>query len=1338
MLAGAVKVGEPGWDSPPWDGDVDEMDGLGDLLTEDEARSIAKEWVLIASRRATPSVTKPGQFIMDSAAGISVANERSWLNDKASMTRLPPGAASLSGVGGDKTSVTAVSGLFEPFGGVQVNHAEGSVANIISLPDIQEFAYVHIRDQRTPLDRMEISADEAGNEVIAVAPKDPVTRFYMMQAPDKKALMERPAQSTNNSASTPVLNIYRDAYSRGWSKNAIARALKVRQLHRAFSYVGLRRLEALVRSNRFGFDIGPREVSLYRELHDAGDCSACPLGKTTRSDQVTEDYTRSTQIGEVIVADIMEIKSKRLKTNKLALVTVDDMCTYAHVRHLPKKDLASVIAALTDICKDYESFGWTVKAIKLDGDGAFREIAPHIAAPLGVIVVPTSPYKHAVVAERMIRTLSTLFRCTLAGLPYTLAPHMFVNMLDFCASSNNLLPTSHNPVLSPTELFTRRSPEYAKLAKIEYGKLVTFHNPTTQNDDMRATVAVIVGRDAKRPGHALLWDLLKGGVVARNDFKPLAWNQALLRAYIDTALGSHEATGDEVAREAYYEPSDIQLSAQDIEDLCEDDAAEPGSLRGYEGVRLSSEAVEERRRSQAPQSKENRQKAVIRLIDLANASGELLGSHEDENGDSAAIDEGSEAANMESNMEEHGDSAAVDGGASAGAATMEGDASDAEEQRGASPKAADQQTVAEDARAEIRYLRHLHAEELRKPTGARTSSVIKSLTARALELQEWLRTPGSASPVVHKTSFIGRSTRERIGAIDPANLIPNRTRSGAVFTYYGVSHQVLNLSVKQAFAKLGEEDTAEALIGEMLQMADKKVWQAKSTDEMRELYRLGRVKNILPCSIFLKEKYDADKRYLKLKARLVAHGNRQILDELFGAKDVDSPTVSLAVVSMLIQLAAAGNWKKRVVDVAGAYLNADLKTPEYMRIPANVVAMIEGRLAKSGETMESVKQADGSVIVELQKALYGLRQAGREWYELLAHFLTSQGYVRSEVDKCLFTKTVGDIISHLAVYVDDILIVSNSDKEVDFITQALETRFGTISTQEGEIMSFVGIEILTDSAGNVRLRQRGYIVDILTHFGVEPEQTAEYPCSGNIMDAVKTSEAEFDVAVFKSGVMKMMYLSTRTRPDIAFAVSALACRAESPKQSDWERLVHLAKYLNATKDECLLFKYGGQIELSAFVDASFMTHRDMRGHTGYCIFADRIGSAAILYRSVKQKSVADSSTEGEVIALHELVQHLLWIVSIYESMGVPISKPIPVHNDNKSNLTLHSKDNVNFKGRSKYISRKYFSVFEHVDSGELKLIWTGTDDLVADFLTKAVHGGKFKKFKIEIGLHSAN
>jgi hypothetical protein len=352
----------------------------------------------------------------------------------------------------------------------------------------------------------------------------------------------------------------------------------------------------------------------------------------------------------------------------------------------------------------------------------------------------------------------------------------------------------------------------------------------------------------------------------------------------------------------------------------------------------------------------------------------------------------------------------------------------------------------EDMREEIKVLRELLAAEIRKEARHRNTSSMKEWSDRALTLHRRIKRLGPRC-TVNKTKDVYsksskkkvRSAVENLYATDPNDLIPGRNRDGAIFTYLGASHYVLNLSVKQAFAKLGEDDTAEALVAELLQMGDKGVWATKSREEMKELYRLGRVKNVLPCSIFLKEKFDADKRYLKLKARLVAHGNRQIMDQIFGAKDVDSPTVSLAVVNMLIQMAAAGNWAKRVVDVAGAYLNADLKTPEYMRIPKNVVDLIEAQLRKGGSDVDSLKQDDGSVIVELKKALYGLRQAGREWYELLAGFLTKDcGYVRSEIDKCLFTRVEGDIICHLAVYVDDILIISNSMQEIERVTSALE------------------------------------------------------------------------------------------------------------------------------------------------------------------------------------------------------------------------------------------------------------------------------------------------------------
>ena len=595
--------------------------------------------VLATNTACSTSITKPGQFIMDGAAGVSVANETSWMREDTTLMRLPPGAANLSGVGGDKTMVSAVSSLFKPFNHMKVNHAVSSVANILSVPDLQERYFVHYRDQKLPTDRMEISTDPSGIHIIATAPKDIETRFYMLQAPAPASEMMTTECAGSNTA-TPVLNIYSDAYAKGWSKNMIERAMKVRDLHRAFSYVGLERIKDLVRSNRFS-DVGPNEVSLYQELHAAGDCGACQLGKTVRSDQTKPPYTRATSIGELIIADIVEIKSARLKSNKLAIITVDDKSGYTHVRPLDKKDIRSVKEAFTEIVNDYKSFNWTVGAIKLDGDGTFREIANHIAMPLGVKIIPTTPYKHAVIAERMIRTLTTLFRCTIAGLPYVLAPHMFTSLLEFCASSNNLIPNSNNPVISPTEQYTKRSPEYEKLIKIEYGKLVTYHRNSVQNDDMRANVGVIVGRDVRRPGNALLWDLIHGGAVVRNDFKPLVWNQALMKAYIDTAMGSHDASN--VDHMVYYQPSDIELSSKEIEELCENDNAEPGSLPCHEGVIID----EYKDDIDLKRSKEEHKKALLRLIDVANASGELLESQEYDNNNIPVLDDEDQISNSQ-------------------------------------------------------------------------------------------------------------------------------------------------------------------------------------------------------------------------------------------------------------------------------------------------------------------------------------------------------------------------------------------------------------------------------------------------------------------------------------------------------------------------------------------------------------------------------------------------------------------------------------------------------------------------------------------------------------------
>ena len=118
-------------------------------------------------------------------------------------------------------------------------------------------------------------------------------------------------------------------------------------------------------------------------------------------------------------------------------------------------------------------------------------------------------------------------------------------------------------------------------------------------------------------------------------------------------------------------------------------------------------------------------------------------------------------------------------------------------------------------------------------------------------------------------------------------------------------------------------------------------------------------------------------------------------------------------------------------------------------------------------------------------------------------------------------------------------------------------------------------------------------------------------------------------------------------------------------------------------------------------------------------------------KSIKQKVVANSSAEAELIALHECTQNLVWGIAVAEELGHP-QCGVEVLQDNLATMKMASTEPVTFKGRSKFINRKYFSVHENVESGELKLVHVGTDDNVSDFLTKALMGEKFHRFRVDV------
>ena len=138
---------------------------------------------------------------------------------------------------------------------------------------------------------------------------------------------------------------------------------------------------------------------------------------------------------------------------------------------------------------------------------------------------------------------------------------------------------------------------------------------------------------------------------------------------------------------------------------------------------------------------------------------------------------------------------------------------------------------------------------------------------------------------------------------------------------------VANISTKQSNKLFGVEATDTAIWNELHQMELKKVWRFLTREELCVRRRNQKV-NILPSSLFLKDKYDAFGKFEKLKARLVCCGNFQNMNGSDERSDTESPTINLHTVLALLAISAKSKMKRRIYDVSGAYLNATLKTPE--------------------------------------------------------------------------------------------------------------------------------------------------------------------------------------------------------------------------------------------------------------------------------------------------------------------------------------------------------------------------------------------------------------------------
>ena len=170
-----------------------------------------------------------------------------------------------------------------------------------------------------------------------------------------------------------------------------------------------------------------------------------------------------------------------------------------------------------------------------------------------------------------------------------------------------------------------------------------------------------------------------------------------------------------------------------------------------------------------------------------------------------------------------------------------------------------------------------------------------------------------------------------------------------------------NISVKESFRTRGDE-AKKVIVSEVRQMIDKRVWAPVMGGKLSAMQRASTIRS----SMFLKQKNNPYGTFFKLKARLVAGGDQQ---DKGLYEDLSSPTVSTCAVFTLLTVAAQKKRRIAVVDVSGAYLNADMTMDVSVhmhldRTMTDIIISIDPRYGK-------YTVARGGVTEHLKKALYG-------------------------------------------------------------------------------------------------------------------------------------------------------------------------------------------------------------------------------------------------------------------------------------------------------------------------------------------------------------------------------
>ncbi|CAI7886575.1 unnamed protein product [Closterium sp. NIES-54] len=410
------------------------------------------------------------------------------------------------------------------------------------------------------------------------------------------------------------------------------------------------------------------------------------------------------------------------------------------------------------------------------------------------------------------------------------------------------------------------------------------------------------------------------------------------------------------------------------------------------------------------------------------------------------------------------------------------------------------------------------------------------------------------------------------------------------------------------------------------------------------------------------------------KARYVARGfsQRQGVDYF----QTFSPTPKMTTLRVLLHIAAQRDYELHSLDFSTAFLQGSLHEEIWLRRPPGFTGSFPPGTQWS-----------------LQRPVYGLCHAPREWHDTLRTTLAALGFAPSTADPSLFLRTNTSLPPfYILVYVDDLV-------------------FATADT--------AGLAHVKSE-----LQKRHACTDLVTHGAACPSELRLHVLQAtplptrHLLPALPSDESVESSGPYPELVGCLMYLMTCTQPDLAYPLSILA-RYVAPGRHRPEHMAaakRVLRYLCSTSGMGLVLGGRSPVVLTGHADASWADDQAMqRSSQGYTF---SLGSGSVSWRATLSSSVLGSSCEAEIYAGAMAAQELRWLTYLLTDFGeVPRSPPV-LYVDNKAMLALCREQRL--EHRTKHIALRYFLACELQQRGQLRLAYVASEANTADVFTKAL------------------